>query len=315
MIDHKHASLSQIEAALSKMTVEETARLASVFEFEGALAEKFQNTSFGSHVVDSDGMIRIPAVLFAGDANKGLPGITLTPTTPSEPITPGTVSALSTPPKPLAMSSLPPSCPPPPPMPAGFEFKNHTERYFFAIAARALQEAAKLPEQPPPNGWLPSQKCPIFYSSILDQFTVIFRERLQSLGRYQQDTFIEECQHHYVSIFNNIRSRWHYAPFGSIDGFRTTINTPNCAIAAQALKHTVRKPTSPPPANWKINDPLHTYYVIMLARFRIHLRNILSNYDILLIDEPIDVHESTCRFIELVIQEYRRIWITNHGLE
>lgn len=53
----------------------------------------------------------------------------------------------------------------------------------------------------------------------------------------------------------------------------------------------------------------------MIARFRTHLRNMLRNYNSLLVDGPIDIHESTCRFIELVIQEYRRTWITNYGLE
>ncbi|KAM5471211.1 hypothetical protein MauCBS54593_003551 [Microsporum audouinii] len=293
---------SRVEAALSRMTAEDTAHLASVLEFEGSLADRLQKTSIGPYVVDSEGMIRVPAVLFAGDPSKGLPGIILTPTTPTMPIIRGIPAFPASPPF------------PPPPTPPGFEFKNNTERYFFAIAARALQEAVKLPENPPPAGWLPSQKCPIFYTSILDQFTVCFHDQLQRRGLYKEEVFMEECQHHYVSILNNVRSRWHYSPFGSIDGFITTIQTPHSEIAAQALKHTIRKPTSPPPAGWKINEPLHTYYVIMLARFRIHLRNMLRNYEGLLVDEPLDLQESLCRFTELVIREYRRIWITNYGL-
>lgn len=70
MIDLRNASLGRVEAALSKMAVEDAARLASVLEFEGSLAEKLQRTSVGPYVVDSDGMIRVPAVLFAGDTNK-----------------------------------------------------------------------------------------------------------------------------------------------------------------------------------------------------------------------------------------------------
>lgn len=61
---------SRVEAALSRMTAEDTAHLASVLEFEGSLADRLQKTSIGPYVVDSEGMIRVPAVLFAGDPSK-----------------------------------------------------------------------------------------------------------------------------------------------------------------------------------------------------------------------------------------------------
>ncbi|KAK2880036.1 hypothetical protein FQN49_000642 [Arthroderma sp. PD_2] len=303
MADH----LSHVQAGLSRMTLADT-HLASMRELEGSLAERLRGATTGPYIVDSDGMIRVPAVLFAGDPTRGLPGIILTPTEPTTPVTPATVPVT---PSLSPLSSVP--SPPPPPTPAGFEFKNNTERVFFAVAARAFQEAVKVPERPPPAGWLPSQPCQVFYSSILDQFTICFRDHLLRKGRLNAATFQEECQHHYVSIFNNVRSRWYYCPFGSIDAFKTTIHTRNSDVAVRALKYTVRKPSSPPPEGWQINEPLHTYYEIMLARFRTHLSMFLTDYHTILVDEPLDLQDSIRRFTELVIHEYRRIWIASYG--
>lgn len=70
MIDSQRASLSWIEAALSELTMEDAAHLTPALEFEGTLGERLQYTSVGLYIVDSDGMIRVPAVLFSGDANK-----------------------------------------------------------------------------------------------------------------------------------------------------------------------------------------------------------------------------------------------------
>lgn len=70
MIDSERGSLSQIEAALSELNVEDAAPLTPALDFEGALGERLQYTSVELYVVDSDGMIRVPAVLFSGDANK-----------------------------------------------------------------------------------------------------------------------------------------------------------------------------------------------------------------------------------------------------
>ncbi|KAF3481738.1 uncharacterized protein GIQ15_04497 [Arthroderma uncinatum] len=302
--DAMDVCLSRIQAGLSGMTLADTSQLASMLDFEVSLAEKLRGGGTGPYIVDSEGMIRVPAVLFAGDPTKGIPGITLTPTAPNTPVTPAATPAIS------AFSPLPP----PPPTPPGFEFKNNTERYFFAIAARAFQEAVKVPEKPPPFGWLPGQKCLVYYSTVLEQFTICFREHLRRKGRYHEATFNEESQRHHISIFSNVRSRWHYTPFGSIDGFKTTVQTPNSDVAVRALKYTVRKPLSPPPDGWQFNEPLHTYYDIMLARFRIHLRTLLQDHPTIMVDEPLDLYDAIRKFTELIIHEYRRVWIANYGL-
>lgn len=70
MIDSERAGLSQIEAALSELNVEDAAHLTPALDFEGALRERLQYTSVELYAVDGDGMIRVPAVLFCGDANK-----------------------------------------------------------------------------------------------------------------------------------------------------------------------------------------------------------------------------------------------------
>ncbi|EEP82944.1 predicted protein [Uncinocarpus reesii 1704] len=94
---------------------------------------------------------------------------------------------------------------------------------FLAIAARAYQEAVKLPETPPPTVWAPNDKMHSYYEWLLYRFGAELRSNLQRQGVFDYLTFRNEWLRHSRSITDNIRAEWGLHPLGSIAGIRTTL--------------------------------------------------------------------------------------------
>ncbi|PGH06587.1 hypothetical protein AJ80_08146 [Polytolypa hystricis UAMH7299] len=185
---------------------------------------------------------------------------------------------------------------------------------FFAIAARAYQEAVIIPETPPPAGWVPGDPLHSYYELILLQFGECFRAILERRGEFHSQSFENEWTMHCRSILDTIRAEWSMHPFGSMGAIRTSANTENRAVAMLALQQAIAKPDTPPPAGWRVGMPMHPYYKIMLCRFEVHLKELLERYNSPMLEYPAEGRRAIEEFEGLIIREYRDTWITIFGL-
>ncbi|KAK2768788.1 hypothetical protein FQN54_000644 [Arachnomyces sp. PD_36] len=179
---------------------------------------------------------------------------------------------------------------------------------FCAIAARAYQEAVKLPENPPPLDWIPGQPLTLYYEELFMRFQILFRQILECQGRYEESTFHDEWLLQCRNIMENLVMEWDLHPFGSVGGVKTTLPTRNAVAARMALHAAVEKPNVPPPSGWRSGDELHPYYESMLAKFERHLGLLLGERRRPVYNDLGQVQQATREYSEFIIREYRNTW-------
>ncbi|WEW60116.1 hypothetical protein PRK78_005601 [Emydomyces testavorans] len=185
---------------------------------------------------------------------------------------------------------------------------------FLAIAARAYQEAVKLPEKPPPAVWAPNDTMHSYYEWLLYRFGVELRSNLQRQGIHDDLIIRNEWLRHGRSITDNIRAEWGSHPLGSTAAVKTTLKTEYTEAAVLAVEAAVRSPTIPPPEGWEVGDDLHPYYSTMLRRFRSHMRDMLEKYGAGIFQNRTEANNAVGSYEEYIIREYRKTWIQMFGL-
>lgn len=188
-----------------------------------------------------------------------------------------------------------------------------TTSLFHALTAHAFQKAVEIPDQPPPANWFPDQPLHSYYHEMAMRFQDVFMPMVTTYGPqnpHSNTSSIEtESLHHIRAIFTSIRSTWSTRPLGSTTNISIAHSEPNAALASLALRKSLEKPMEPPKENWKVGEPLHSYYESLLNRFDVNLRELLAERNHPVLQDQAELTRGIDEHAERIVGELRATWV------